>query len=548
MSFTVDLGTRYTRRMRTHPHRLSPARSGRPSLAPRKAHGPPFGLVLLLSVLPLGACDPCHSWDALEIDVEQSDHPDETLERIEDAAEQFIDWTQREETCVKKVEVQQSLRDGVGGLYFPKKRIIHVLDSAYATVHEFCHALDHEEGWISETGADVLGQYTVALEGNPLYPTEKARIPEIFAQMCDDGPQVAVLAEELNDACGLDANLDAVRFVRDVAFPQSVGGQTLEGLATPFSFESMSTSVEGTQEEAGVRSTIVVRGEAGIFVYDQIYLSNWEEVDDYVVPRILLLDAGSGQLLDTLELEPHGAFEVDGNISYTEHRLFGSSTSPILAGIAGDSAGQVWRVESAPLRLEAADLPELDFDGYSSGFEHEGKLMVHSGSTGPVQLLDLASGDMLQVAGGEDTLFYADNAEALYVNENGAVGAFYAPTGLAVVGLDWLGSWTWTRDIPLPTNRVRSLVGLDDGSVVVTPVVETGQVIGGIMYSPPITLWYQPGAEVWSIPAEDCAAITGEGWDHWGDGLQRVAAAEIEGEEGLWEIRVVQVSLESEQE
>ena len=538
---------RYTLGMRTLFHKHTPTRLGEPRQVLLPV--PSMWLCSVLLMSPIVGCDPCHSWDALAIDVAEAENPDEALKQIEGAVEQFIDWTQREETCVQEVQVRQTLSDGVGGRYFTEKRFIRVRDfpSAKTTVHEFCHAVDHEEGWISESGADALGQYTSAYEGNPHYPTEKSRIHEVFAQFCDDGPQVVELLEELNDICGLEANLDAARFVRDVVYPESEGENTFDWLAPHFSFESGSFSVDGTRREAGARSTIAVHGEAGTFVYDQTIVPNWDEVEDYVEPRILLLDTGTGELLDQLELDAHGAFEVDGNISHQKHVLFGSSSSPIFAAIAGENAGQVWRVETAPLRLENAGLPDVGLDVFSQGFEHDGKLMLHSRSIGPVQLVDLESGESQLVAGGEDTIFHADSAEALFVSEDGAVGAFYAPTGLAVVGLDWTGSWTWVRDIPLPTNRVQSLVGLADGSVVVTPVVYTGQTVGGSGYSPPITLWLQPVEDEWSIPADDCAAITGDGWLLWGDQLQRVGATEVEGEEGVWELQVVQLSMENEQ-
>jgi hypothetical protein len=121
------------------------------------------------------------------------------------------------------------------------------------------------------------------------------------------------------------------------------------------------------------------------------------------------------------------------------------------------------------------------------------------------------------------------------------VAAYGSGDGITLVGIDWNGSWTWMKDLPLPAFRISSLVRLGDGSIVVTPVVSTGIVEGDVARTLPVTLWYHPDQETWSAPAEDCSAIAGNNWLAWGDAPLRVSATREE--DGVWGLQASRLEL-----
>ena len=88
----------------------------------------------------------------------------------------------------------------------------------FVTVHELCHSLDHEEGWISHDYADVLEPYGEDLPENG-YPTFHLKTEEVIARMCQQGPTQLEMVLTLNQACGAPGPVDAATIVGDIAFP-----------------------------------------------------------------------------------------------------------------------------------------------------------------------------------------------------------------------------------------------------------------------------------------------------------------------------------------
>ncbi len=451
---------------------------------------------------------------------------------------------------MERVKTKKSLvLDDVAGIYMSSRRHINVLHDARSrtTVHEFCHALDHEEGWISESGAEVLESYAQALEGDPLYPSESDRTREAFARFCDDGPQALALVEELDAQCGLDTpdSLAALRFVQEAAFPDSADGDSLEGLDSAFDFEIESSWLSGTEAEASYRGAYTVRGEAGLFVYDAPWAADIQEGDeDYIEPSILLMDEESGEVLDQLALEPHGQYEaVDNNPAFRSHLLFGSSADPLLVGLQEEYDGRAWRVRADPLRLEEIDWTDQGETDSVRGFEHEGALMLFDVLTEPLRLVDLQTGTAVIVAEGEESEFNAEQAEAMYADETGIIAVYYAPTGLALVDLTWAGERGWIRDIPIAATHVLSLLRLADGSVIVTPSVYTGLEEDGFMYTPDVTMRYRPSTDSWSVPEGTCLAIGHETWLASGNGAVRIGADQVGEEPETWELTLMRLTV-----
>ena len=68
-------------------------------------------LFILATALHHGGCDPCQPWDRLEIDVSQASDPDEALSTVQEGSEQFVDWTRRDETCLRGFEAGDDYLD-----------------------------------------------------------------------------------------------------------------------------------------------------------------------------------------------------------------------------------------------------------------------------------------------------------------------------------------------------------------------------------------------------------------------------------------------------
>jgi hypothetical protein len=461
----------------------------------------------------LPGCGECQPWDEMRVDASGLADPDPALAQFQDGLDQFIAWTGRDTTCVERVELVPELVGVVAGQYDSVARRIELEDvpAPVTTVHEFCHALDHEEAsegkWASEYGAELLQPYTVGLD-EELYPGEVDRTHEAFARFCAQGPALTALLEELNRACGIEGPLEASRFVRDIAFPDTDVSVEWSELDASFAFDTSTIAVPDSRREADSAYTSAVAGAAGIFVLEHLITED-VVVSEAIAPQLLLLNPDSFAILDTLALAPHGPVLIGGNPAVSAHALVGSTTAPILYQRAGDDPGLAWRVETSPLRLEPVSWPTME-EGFSPvGFEKGGVALVRSG--GAVLRVDLTAGTVQQAGGDDASAFDPSRAEAFSADATGAVGAYATPTGLALVQLDWSGEGALVADLPVPTTHVRSLFRLSDGTIVVTATVEgTAAVTGGASLA--ISLRYDPVAGTWASAEGDCDGLAGEGW------------------------------------
>lgn len=482
----------------------------------------------------------------LEVDSSDLVEPGDALAGFGEGLARFKEWTGRTETCVQEVRLVEELEDA-GGAYDPKDHVITLSNSAHSgtTLHEFCHSLDHEEGtsrrWASEQGWDLLDPYTNGLDWER-YPDETTRIREAFARFCDDGPQFLTMLEDLHDVCGIEGPVEAGEFVREVAFPNAATTEW-EELGTTFAYDIASDQVEGGDREGDTRLVSTVKGDVGLFVLDYVVVRDDTSGEGVVEPSLHLVDLVRAEILDTLPLAAYD--EPQGNTPVAQYALVGSSTAPILYAISGDEAGTAWRVETDPLRLEVVDWPNLGEGSTPVGFEQEGQALLQAEYAGPLLRVDLTAGtveevDLGDLAQDESFQFDPDHAWSVYVDELGALAVYTGGSGIVVVAFDQGGSVDWVRDIPIGSDRVRSLFRLPDGTIAVTPVV-SGADVGTGQATVAVSLRYNPESGSWSSAADDCDGLAGEAWISESGEVDRVDVEDLG--EGSFGLEILRLSL-----
>lgn len=478
-----------------------------------RARLPP--VLALLAVVPAAGCrEECGEWADVPVEDPDGLATPEEVDAVRAAIDLFAVWTGRDETCVEEVRFVDALeQNGVplAGVYAsPSRRIRVVADlsqGALATVmaHEFCHALDHEEGWVSLENAEILAPHTEGLDP-VVYDTEDARTRDAFARICQEGPALPALYAALSEACGVEAEDAAVAFVDEVAFAPREGAGDLG----TFSAEATWTALEETGRVATPLGAWVAPGAAGLFALDHSYT---EEGDGTVTiaPELLRVDPATRTVVERLALDPHApARDANNNPVYSRHRLLGSGGDPILVSLED---GAAWRVRSEPLALEAIAFPAFDPWTELTGFEHDGRALVMGTRDGVdlVALVDLDAGTVATVAEGEADLFDATRPVALYADAEGGLAVFAGGGGPVLVGLDGEGEVAWLQALPGGDDRVKGLTRLADGSVLVAPTVYVPE--GDHASGVPLPMRLDPASRAWSVPAGDCGGIwTSGGW------------------------------------
>lgn len=188
-------------------------------------------MVLLL----LAGCG-CPSFEAMDVvDADELAAP-EDVAWVEQAIDAFAAWTGEAGVCVPEVQLVEAIDPGswdlgehqmAAGVYRGPNRAIRVdVDDAElwsTTLHELCHALDHEEGhsaavpWILPSWAD-----------EEVYPEGRYRNAENFALYCELGPQDLGLRRALDAACGSSSVTPVSAYFADVVFPRAVGADVVD--------------------------------------------------------------------------------------------------------------------------------------------------------------------------------------------------------------------------------------------------------------------------------------------------------------------------------
>jgi len=450
-------------------------------------------------------CEDCGPWDGLEVTDPDGVASEDAFEAVESGIDRFADWTGRTETCVEEVRLVEEVgfwgRSWSGRYNGVLHRILLDADRvgtlASTTVHEFCHALDHEEGWPSEDGADLLAPYAERVDED-LYPSETARTHEAFANLCEAGPALPALWRQLERACGVDLADDAVEYVHGIAFQAS----DLDLGVGTFGAASKWASVEGTERSGMLVTYTAVAGRGGIYVLAVVVPDDGTAV---ARPEVLRVDPGSLRVEETLALEPYDVplTDVNGNPSYSMYSLLGSSGDPILYRYRSDEA---WRVRTDPLRLEPMDFPRLP-DGWIGGFEHEGVVLAHASNAKEEAVLriDLATGTWRHVAEGETERFRADMPVSLFADERGGV-ALFEGSGLSVAGIGWDGEVEWLHVLPGAYGLGQPVVRHVDGTVLFFAYVYGGEE-GGVVVRHLLPVRLDPATGAWSAPEGDCEDI-----------------------------------------
>jgi hypothetical protein len=459
---------------------------------------------LLTTTLLATACNPCHDWEAVKIVDGTGLDDGEGVAAIREAIDVFASWTGREETCVGKVRVVEdpTMRgEKIGGQYrTPTHNILVRHRQAEGvmgdtTVHEFCHALDHEEGWPSKGWAEELEPHTEGLN-EVLYATDEERTVEAFARICQAGPRLHPMWEQIEEVCGIELYDEGIELVYELAFASS-GGQSDAKLGT---FSASKERWELTTEDGldGERwGNQFVTGAEGLFHLELD--GTWLDEETYeVVPIIQHIDPVSATVLDWLALEPHGAhWDEHDNPVYTWHDLLGSSSDPLLYDQT--APGGAWRVRVDPLRLEAIDFPTLPEHTQLRGAEHDSALLLLLGGD-DLALASLETGEVLPIHLDDETLTDPE-PKAIAVTEDGAAALFDGASSLQLVGLDWQGEATWRETVPCTGCTAHELWLQPDGAVLIRPSMHTMSGNG----TQPFPLLYDPATEIFRTPDGACS-------------------------------------------
>jgi len=469
----------------------------------------------LLAIAALAtACDPCHSWDEVKI-VDRADRDDtEAVAIIADALVTFAAWTGRETTCVDKVKVVEKLEINgrkVSGQYSSSSSNISIRyrkNERYlgdVTLHELCHAVDHEEGYPSLDHAEALEPYTKGLN-DELYETADGRTLEAFANICEEGPQLHPLWRQVEDYCGDDILDPAYRAVHELMF--TAGDYSVDLGRFDGSYDSWELAGITPEEDAysGLWSGPPVTGADGLFMLDTLYTLGDEGLFESVQPVLRHLDPHSATVLETLFLEPFDEVLEDatGAPSFLSHALLGSTTQPILYDRY--DPGSAWRVLSDPLELEAVSLPSLVEGARFEGFERDGQLIASiDEGEGPYQATMALEDSAWTPLTHEGLPLEGAYVEAFNAGEDGALVVFSGDSGYELASLSIQGELEWSTPMGFEggVSQTYGAHRMPDGSVV-SPLVLN--VDGNRLQTFPLR--YDPVADKFSAPTGGCHTLS----------------------------------------
>jgi len=480
--------------------------------------------VLLVFATLASACDPCHSWDEVKIVDRKGLDEGEAITSIQDAIDTFAGWTGRETTCVGKVKVVEELETSgqrVGGIYNSRASNISIrhrqnwLLMGDIASHEFCHAVDDEEGWPSLDMAEALEPYTEGLNED-LYDTDDARTIEAFANICAMGPSISPLWLQFEEACGEDVVDEAYQLVHELLYSSWDAQAELgrfEGTLEQWEISDIE-DYGATRGDIFVGAALVV-GAHGLLALEP--LLNLDEAGEFESwqPVLRLIDPHSATELDSLALAPVEDMigrDYNNNPYWQTHELLGSSGDPLIYDRA--QPGTAWRVRGDPLALEAVDFPMLPEEAIIRGFEHQGSALawVRTAQGDTISTANLKDEAWTPVNFDDDERFEGSGIRAFEADAEGAVVLIDGPSGLAVAGLTMDGTPLWYQGLGCTDCDAYSVSRLPDGSVLVPVWVDVG---GQTYNSFPIRV--DPADGSLSTPNGDCNSVQyylgGVAWD-----------------------------------
>ena len=451
------------------------------------SQGGPLKLHVLLAVTTLAsACNPCHSWDEVKI-VDRADHDDsETITIIEGVLDTFANWTGRGTTCVGKVKVveKQKVRgEVVGGTYNANTRniVVGYCKSDWAmesiTFHELCHAVDDEEGFPSLDHAEALEPYTEDLD-EALYATDDARTMEAFADICELGPLLHPLWRQMEEHCGddyLDPAYQAVHELMFTALDRTLDLGSFEGTAQEWGL----AGIEPAEGAIGsLLSGPLVAGANGLFMLDTLFTLDDESSSESYQPVLRRIDPHSATVLESLALDSFTEHLIDstGDFTLQRYAMLGSTTEPLLYDRF--DPGVAWYIHSAPLELEAIDLPTLIEGASIEGFERDGQLIASIDEGDGLYQATATLGDAAWAQlDFEGLALEGADVQAFDASEDGALLVFYGATGPELVSVSVQGELEWIAPMGLEggPSYTFTVNHLPDGSVLTASYVMVGR-------------------------------------------------------------------------
>ncbi len=469
--------------------------------------------VLLTIPLLVAACDPCHGWEEIEyIDKAQVDDG-EAMELVREAVDHLAYWTGRDQTCVGKVKLVEELRRGRerwSGRYSPRTGTILIdhkeneWNMVDTTLHEFCHAIDYEEGLPSLDNVEILKPWTEDISWER-YPTEQARTKEAFANICAEGPALNPLWRQYAEHCG-EGDIDpAVRMVHELLYWQWDSETEIDDFAGNIElWEIAGLDDFGFERSENSLAATTVASADGLVVLDMIYEEDADGNFQRWRPALRRIDPRSASVVEALPLEPVEvlARDYNNNPVLRSHELLGSSGDPILYD--RNWPNEAWRVRGDPLEIEPIPFPLLPPKVLIRGFEHRGHMLarVQTAETDGIYTASLKDETWTPVDLSADARFTGHRLMAFDADEQGGVLLLNGPDGLTVAAIDLEGQPLWHAPLGIDHYSAPQINRLPDGSVVV---------MGSISLSLSERAWfplrYDPITDTVSAPTSDCGTL-----------------------------------------
>ncbi len=423
----------------------------------------------LVPILWLVGCG-CPRFD--EMDFEDPDGLALTSDRADafSAIADFARWTGEDGVCVPGVQVAEELSGGmaVGTYRGPRLNILQVPGAGYSTVvHELCHAIDQQNGWLSNDHPEV---FPVSHVDPILYPHRAIQVQESFARVCEFGPQGVDLQTILEDQCGVRLEHPGQRLVFDEIYtevsparkPQEPGRIALEDV----SVGALTGGGSLVDVASGARWIwLLTYGQPADV--DGQHLD--AAVDEYTwTVRAYDPDSWMLQATHHFQRDPAG----DADFVSTFRLVDAVGEAPLLFESAGAAPARVWALNE--------DTGELDF-------------LVDT-----TESLGAAPQSLLSVRQGDELVVYRSEARPLRERGTEAADNTVLPVGWVSVDLD---SGDLTIDTPLirALNEVLAAGAIDTLSATAQGVQLTTE--GGIEGD--YSASFQPTVQQWS--GEDAA-------------------------------------------
>ncbi len=310
------------------------------------------GVLYTLAMLfwTLMGCGTCGPWSELRVN-EDNRTTGEHLTQMWSGVDQLAAWTGREQSCVRAVRFLDPLgpEDGLGadesGDYTEDQRVLLNAEVgperlAQVTRHQFCHAIDEEEGWVSLSQADALADAASSLPASSLHGWDPAS--EVFARTCASGPQGNALLIALAEQCPDYQAPEHLVVVQQALFPTWAD-------SVPGRFDWSQSSQPLLSEPVALSA-----GSTG----DALVMALWHPGDSGTSePELIWVDADSAVLRERLPLptfEP--TRDPQGNPRSSSHSMVPSTEGLVL--LAHDTAPSYRvQIQDGALGLESLEVP-----------------------------------------------------------------------------------------------------------------------------------------------------------------------------------------------